>query len=286
MVLPDWLKKGLETFAPHIRAGLTAYGGKTPIIKYGGSLLTNNAQQEAIARQLIILQHLDVKPVVVHGGGKHITAALTKAGLTSQFVRGLRVTDDAAMAVIAQTLGALNDHLVATINRLGGQAVGCRIEALNIEAEPLDAQRLGRVGKITHVRADALRHLARRGLVFIPSLGCKGQQVYNINADTVAAAIAVALDASALLYLTDADGILDGHGRVQPEVTIEQLKQQQQDGSIQSGMYPKSDGIIAALQHGITQARIINGGTPDCILRALCTDPTMGTRVVASNATD
>ena len=275
----SWLKRGLDAFSPHIQNGATALGGTTPVIKYGGSLLTDTAYQEAIARQLVILQHLSVQPIVVHGGGKHITAELNKAGMITQFVRGLRVTDDRAMKIIVRTLCALNDRLVATINRLGGQAVACGMEELPIEAETLDAKQLGRVGKIT--RITDLRHLTRAGIPFIPSLGRKGSQVYNINADTVAAAIAVASDASALLYLTDADGILDAQGAAQPELTIDQLRQQQQDGSIQSGMFPKSEAMIDALHHGIANARIINGKAKNCVLRALCTDKEMGTRVTA-----
>lgn len=260
---------------PYIRR----FHGQTVVVKVGGVAIEQQKDQTLL--DLVLLRYVGMQPVLVHGGGSEITAWSKRLGITAQFKDGLRVTDAATIDVVKMVLtGKVNPEIVATINRLGGQAVGMSGEdGPCIIAEQLDPE-LGFVGRVTQVNPEPIQALIGRGYVPVIAsvgLGYDGH-AYNINADTVAAELAVALGAAKLILLTDVEGVLDERKQVVNEMRREQAEAMIASGAVSGGMIPKLRACLRALEQ-VPQAHIIDGRQPHSLLLELFTEGGIGTMV-------
>lgn len=271
---PEERARVLVEALPYIKR----FHGQRVVIKLGGSAME---QKDDSLLDIVLLRYVGLLPVLVHGGGPEITAMSERLGIKAEFRHGLRVTDAPTMEVVKMVLtGKVNPDLVATLNRLGGQAVGMSGEdGPSIIAEPENPE-LGFVGRVTAVNPEPIEALLGRG--YIPVIASVGLgydgNAYNINADTVAAEVAVALRASKLILLTDVEGVKDGGGRVISELTREQAEAMIGDGSASGGMIPKLKACVRALD-GASQAHVIDGRLAHAVLLELFTEAGIGTMV-------
>ena len=257
------------------------FHGQIVVVKVGGNAIEQRKEETLL--DLVLLRYVGMLPVLVHGGGPEITAMSQRLGIKSEFRNGLRVTDEATMDVVKMVLtGKVSPDLVATINRLGGQAIGMSGEdGPSIIAEELDPD-LGFVGRVVQVNAEPITALLARSYIPVVAsigLGHDGH-AYNINADTVAAEVAVALRAAKLILMTDVAGVLDGRNEVLSEVGREAAQHMIDDGRVTGGMIPKLQACLRALD-AVPQAHIIDGRTPHSLLLELFTESGIGTMVVS-----
>lgn len=258
------------------------YHGKTLVIKYGGNAMVNGQLKLAVMNDLVTLTLLGVRVVMVHGGGPAINAMLKKLGIESRFVNGLRYTDAETMRVVQQVLaGQVNKDLVALLK---GRGVGlCGMDGNTINCRRYTEADLGFVGEITHIDTRLINRLLDDQ--FIPVIATVGMDeengvLYNINADTAAAAIAVALQAEKLVTMTDIAGLLrdkDDENTLIPEVELSEIEGYKQQGVISGGMLPKIDGMADAIRRGVNEAVIIDGRVPHSILLEMFSDRGSGT---------
>ena len=256
------------------------FHGQVVVIKVGGRAIEQRKEETLL--DLVLLRYVGMLPVLVHGGGPEITALSERLGLKAEFRNGLRVTDAATMDVVKMVLtGKVSPDLVATINRLGGQAIGMSGEdGPSIIAEELDPA-LGFVGRVVQVNPEPITALLARSYIPVIAsigLGYDGR-AYNINADTVAAEIAVALGAAKLILMTDVPGVLDDRSAVQSELGRGDARRMIDDGQVTGGMIPKLQACLRALD-AVSQAHIIDGRTPHSLLLELFTESGIGTMVV------
>ena len=256
------------------------FHGQKIVIKLGGSAME---KKEETLLDIVLLRYVGLYPVLVHGGGPEITAMSERLGIKATFKDGLRVTDEATIEVVKMVLtGKINPDLVATINRLGGQAVGMSGEdGPSIIAEADDPS-LGYVGKVTQVNPEPIEALLGRGYIPVIAsigLGYDGH-AYNINADTVAAEIAVGLGASKLILLTDVPGVQGVDGQVISELKAPEAMALIDSGHASGGMIPKLKACLRALD-GVPFAHIIDGRTPHAVLLELFTEAGIGTMVTS-----
>lgn len=249
------------------------------VIKVGGNAI-EHARDETLL-DVVLLRYVGMQPVLVHGGGPEITAMSERLGLKPEFKNGLRITDDKTMDVVKMVLtGKVGPDLVAMIHKLGGQAVGMSGEdGPTIIAEPLD-ETMGFVGRVTQVNKEPLTALLGRGYVPVIAsigLGYDGH-AYNINADTVAAEIAVALGAAKLILLTDVPGVLGVDGDVVPVLSKDDARRRIEMGQVSGGMIPKLQACLRALD-GVPLAHIVDGRTKHALLLELFTEAGIGTMV-------
>jgi acetylglutamate kinase len=260
---------------PYIRR----FHGKVMVVKLGGNAVEQRKEETLL--DVVLLRYVGMLPVLVHGGGPEITALSDRLGLKSEFRDGLRVTDAATMDVVKMVLtGKVNPDLVATLNRLGGHSVGMSGEdGPSIIAERLD-EKLGFVGKVVQINPEPITALVDRG--YIPVLASVGLgydgQAYNINADTVAAEVAVALRAEKLILMTDVPGILDPDGQVVGELDRARAARLIAEGAVSGGMIPKLQACLRSLD-GVTQAHVIDGRVAHSLLLELFTEAGIGTMV-------
>ena len=263
------------------------YYGKTVVVKYGGNAMISDALRQAVISDLILLHLVGIRVVVVHGGGPEITEMLRKIGKESRFVDGLRHTDEETMDVVQQVLcGKVNKNLVATLNQTGGRAVGlCGMDAGLFQARMLD-EKYGLVGEITAVEPRVVVDSLENGYIPVVSTvaqGTDGPAAYNINADTAAAKLAVALGAEKLLLLTDVRGLLRDpadEGTLLPEVRLSQVPGLVKDGVIMGGMLPKVECCVEAVRSGVKNAVILDGRIPHSLLIELLSDAGIGTMLL------
>jgi acetylglutamate kinase len=253
--------------------------GDTIVIKLGGVAMEQRKEETLL--DVVLLRYVGMNPVLVHGGGNEITAFGEQLGLKAEFRNGLRVTDARTMEVAKMVLtGKINPDLVATINRLGGQAMGLSGEdGPSIIAEPHDPE-LGFVGRVTQVNPEPIEALVQHAYIPVIAsigLGYDGQ-AYNINADTVAAEVAVALHAAKLILLTDVPGVMDGEGKVIAELDRAAARAMIAEGKASGGMIPKLEACLRALD-GVPQTHVIDGRTPHAVLLELFTESGIGTMV-------
>jgi acetylglutamate kinase len=264
------------------------YAGKTVLVKYGGHAMGDEAIAESFARDIVLLKQVGVVPIVVHGGGPQIGQMLQRLKIKSDFIDGLRVTDQATVEIVEMVLsGSINKQIVAAINRAGGTAIGLsgkdgalirarklrrtkRDPGSNIE-KVLD---LGFVGEPEAINTAVLETLGRSDIVpVIAPLGVGAEgETYNINADTVAGAVAAAMHAKRLLLLTDIAGVLDGEKRLISEMTAAQARALIADGTINGGMIPKVETCLDAVDGGVEAAVILDGRIAHAILLELFTE--------------
>ena len=262
------------------------YNGKIVVIKYGGNAMINESLKEQVMEDIVLLQLIGVKVVLVHGGGPEITDMLKRVGKESVFVDGLRVTDKETVEIVQMVLaGKLNKGLVNMLEVKGGRAIGLSgIDGQMIKAEVKD-ERLGYVGRITGVDVTPVTDLLERGYIpIISTVGCDGKgNVYNINADTAASYIAGALGAERLFSMTDIEGILRDRNDTSSLISkmdIKGAKELFRTGVISGGMIPKVECCIDAIEKGVKSVIILDGRVPHELLIEMLTDEGAGTMIV------
>ena len=263
------------------------YNGKTIVVKYGGNAIISEELRHAVISDIVLLDLVGIRVVVVHGGGPEISAMLKKLGKESRFVDGLRYTDGETMEVVQQVLcGRVNKDLVATLNRTGGRALGlCGLDGGMLRARRLD-EKYGLVGEITGVDPRPVEDALERGYIPVVSTVAQGEDAetsYNINADTAAAKLAVALGAEKLVLLTDVRGLLRDpadESTLLHQVHMSQIPGLIKDGIISGGMIPKLDCAVEAVRSGVRSTVILDGRIPHSILIELLSDEGIGTMLI------
>ena len=257
--------------------------GKTVVIKYGGAAMVDPRLRADVMSDIVLLKIIGMKPVIVHGGGKDINAALSHYDIPVRFKDGQRVTDEATMEIVRQVLvGKVNEDLVAAINAHGNLAVGVSgSDAGTIVAERLDPE-LGRVGKISRINADYLESLMDSEYIPVVATVAQGEDggFYNINADVAAGHIAAAVHAHKVIFLTDVDGLyedFEDKDSLISNLTLEETEAMLSAGEVDRGMIPKLESCVHALRAGVFRSHIINGTTPHSLLLELLTDAGVGT---------
>jgi acetylglutamate kinase len=288
MTRPSDTAKVLLEALPYIRE----FYGRTVVIKYGGHAMIDEALRKAFALNVVLLRYIGLSPVVVHGGGPQIGKMLEKLGISCTFREGLRVTDEATMNVVEMVLaGQVNKQIVNLIQQNGGKAVGLsgkdgrliQAEKLEMYMDRRDAPPelidLGHVGRVTGVNAEVIHSLQREG--FIPVIAPVGVdedgETYNINADSVAGALAAELKAKRLLLLTDVEGVKDAQGSLLASLTRTQALEAIEAGVVGGGMIPKIKCCLEALEEGVEKVQIIDGRIENSLILELFTDKGVGT---------
>ncbi|MDQ6962458.1 MAG: acetylglutamate kinase [Mariprofundaceae bacterium] len=273
---------------------LQKFSGKTIVIKYGGNAMVDEKLKVSFATDISLLKQVGINPVIVHGGGPQIGKMLDKLGLGTQFIHGMRVTDQQTMDVVEMVLaGMVNKEIVAGINRSGGKAVGlsgkdgsliCADKMLVEKKTPeLDVPEIidvGHVGKVRKINTRILEVLeADKFIPVIAPVGydLKNGQSYNINADLVASAVAQALGACKLILLTDVVGVLDEDKKLRSRFSDELAEEWIEKDIIQGGMIPKVRCCVDAIRHDVASAHIIDGRMPHAVLLEILTDNGIGT---------
>jgi len=272
------------------------YENKTVVVKYGGHAMGNAELGQAFARDIALLKQSGINPIVVHGGGPQIAAMLAKLGIESRFEGGLRVTDAKTVEVVEMVLaGSINKEIVALINAEGEWAIGlcgkdgnmvfaekARKTMIDPESNIEKVLELGFVGEVVEVDRTLIDLLAKSEMipVIAPVAPGRDGHTYNINADTFAGAIAGALGATRLLFLTDVPGVLDRDGNLIKELSVAEARALIADGTISGGMIPKVETCIEALEKGVEGVVILNGKTAHAVLLELFTEHGAGTLLV------
>lgn len=291
--LERWLDKAatLSEALPFLRL----HSGRTFVVKYGGHAMGDAGLAAKFARDVVLLKQVGINPVVVHGGGPQIGAMLERLKIRSSFVDGLRVTDRETVEIVEMVLsGSINKQIVTEINRAGGTAVGLsgkdgdlvrarklasagRASDSNIE-KVLD---LGFVGEPVAVNTGVLRALERSAIIPVVAPIGVGEDgtTYNINADTVAGAVAAALGAARLLLLTDVAGVMDPDGALIGEMTVDQARRSIEERVVTGGMIPKLETCLRAVERSVEAAVILDGRTPHAILLEIFTERGVGTLI-------
>lgn len=261
------------------------YVGKVVVIKYGGNAAVDERMREQVMEDIVLLWAIGVKVVLVHGGGPEISSMMDRMGKKSEFVDGLRVTDEETIDIVQMVLsGKMNKNLVNLLAVKGGRAIGLSgTDGHLIEATFKD-ERLGFVGDITNINIDPVEGLLKGNYIpVISTVGCDQEgNTYNINGDTAAAHIAGALNAERFILMTNISGIMadpaDPDSLI-PELTVEEARQLYESGVVSGGMIPKVDCCISATEMGVEGVVILDGRVPHAILMELLTDEGAGTRI-------
>ncbi|MBO4898316.1 MAG: acetylglutamate kinase [Clostridia bacterium] len=260
---------------------------KTIVVKYGGNAMKSEELKHSVMQDITLLKFVGANPIVVHGGGPDISAALKTYNIESEFINGLRVTDEDTVRIAQQVLvGKTNKEIVSKISDVGGKAVGfsgidgrllqCEKHYTEVDGVKTD---IGFVGDVVKVNDKLIKHMTEDEYIpVIAPIGIdKNGQSYNINADAVASAVAKAMKAEKLIYLTDIDGVHDENDNVIFEISKEEALSRIDDGSISGGMIPKVKSCIEAIDNGVSRVHIIDGRVPHCILLEIFTDAGIGT---------
>jgi acetylglutamate kinase len=270
------------------------YDNTTIVVKYGGHAMGDEEKEREFARDMVLLELSGVNPIVVHGGGPQIGAMLKKLGIESRFSGGLRVTDKPTVEIVEMVLaGSINKQLVGAINAQGGRAIGlCGKDGNMVTAKKVtrapgpggdheDYVDLGYVGEPDKIDMTVLQQILGRDLipVLAPVAAGVDGQTYNVNADTFAGAVAGALKAKRLLFLTDVPGVLDKEKNLIKQLRIDQIHELIADGTITGGMIPKVETCIYAVERGVEGVVILDGKTPHSVLIELLTDHGAGTLI-------
>ncbi len=266
---------------PYIRE----FSGKTVVVKYGGHAMDDPTLADLFAQDVVLMRLVGMNPVVVHGGGPQISDLMRRLGKEPEFVDGLRVTDAETVDIVRMALvGKVNREVVASVNRHGSYAVGLSGEDAGLIRVDLRDKRLGFVGDVRRIDPSILERLIREELIpVLATVGVDDEgQAYNVNADTVAGAIAEALHAEKLVYLTDVTGLyrdVTDPGSLVSRIDVAGLEQLRETGAFEAGMIPKVASCVSALRHGVARAHILDGRIPHALLLEFFTREGIGTMV-------
>lgn len=267
------------------------YNRKIIVVKYGGSAMSNEEFQRNVIKDVTLLKLVGFKPIIVHGGGKEISKWVGKVGKEAQFVNGLRVTDAETMEIAEMVLGKVNKHLVTMVQELGVKAVGISGKdggLLQVEKKYSAGQDIGYVGEVTNVNPKVLYDLLEKD--FLPIVSPIGLdenfETYNINADDAACAIAKAVGAEKLAFLTDIEGLykdINDKSSFISRLTASQADELINGGFIGGGMLPKLGNCTSAIKGGVSRVHILDGRIPHCLLLEIFTKSGIGTAIVADD---
>lgn len=294
------LYEQLAAISPNLKAGVIGealphilrFKGKTIVIKYGGNAMTDVHLQACFARDVVLLKALGMQPIVVHGGGPQIEAALKQAGKKGEFTQGMRVTDAETMTIVEGVLaGQVQGEIVGLINHAGGQAIGLsgrdggliqvqKLLLTDINDSTIKHD-LGQVGEVIGVNVAPILALLDAGFIPVVSpIGGDAHNVpYNINADVVAGELARALDAEKLLMLTNIKGVMDKDGHLLAHLDTSTIDALIADGTLSGGMLPKIASALDAAKSGVKSVHIVDGRVPHCLLVEMLTDSREGTAI-------
>lgn len=270
---------------------ISRWRGKVVVVKFGGNAMVDTALTDGFAADMVLLRQIGLAPVVVHGGGPQIGDLMARLGKTSEFRDGLRVTDAETLDIARMVLvGKVNRDIVGAINVHGPLAVGISGEDGRVITATARNPDLGFVGEVTDVNTDLLERLLAEGLIpVISTIGADAKgQAYNINADTVAGAVAAALEAEKVVYLTDVAGLLDDvddPDSLVQRTTADSLAARLASGTIAGGMIPKIEACISAVRNGVNSAHLLDGRVPHVVLVELFTDAGVGTMITRDRPT-
>jgi acetylglutamate kinase len=277
----DWIAtaRTLSEALPYLQR----YSGAVVVVKFGGNAMGDAQAMADFARDIVLMRQVGVNPVVVHGGGPQINDLLNRLGITSRFVRGKRVTDQATVEVVEMVLcGLVNKRIVQAINDQGGRAVGLSGKDDDLMVCEADDPELGYVGRPVEMNVQVLRDLFAAGIIPVVApvaTGMADNETFNVNGDTAAGAIAGALEADRLLLLTDVPGVKDGTGQVVTQLHPDQVRGMIADGTISGGMIPKVETALYALDRGVRAVVILDGRVPNACLLELFTDHGAGSMI-------
>lgn len=264
------------------------FNGKIIVVKYGGSAMSNEELQKNVIKDVTLLKLVGFKPIIVHGGGKEISRWVGKVGKEAQFINGLRVTDEETMEIAEMVLGRVNKRLVSMVEELGVKAVGLSGKdggMLQVEKKYSDGKDIGFVGNITSVNPGILFDLLENGYLPIISPIGLGEDfsTYNINADDAACAIAKAVGAHKLVFLTDIEGLykdINDKNSLISSITVSEAEDLIEDGYIGGGMLPKLNNCTSAVANGVNRVHILDGRIPHCLLLEIFTNKGVGTAII------
>lgn len=264
------------------------FNRKIIVVKYGGSAMSNEELQKNVIKDVTLLKLVGFKPIIVHGGGKEISRWVGKVGKEAKFVNGLRVTDEETMEIAEMVLGRVNKQLVTMVAELGVKAVGISGKdggLIQVEKKYSDGQDIGFVGEITEVRPKILYDLLEKDfLPIVAPIGLDdGFQTYNINADNAACAIAKAVGADKLVFLTDIEGLyrdINDKNSFMPRITTSEAEELIAGGMIGGGMLPKLGNCTSAVKNGVNKVHILDGRIPHCLLLEIFTNEGVGTMIL------
>ncbi len=264
------------------------FNRKIIVVKYGGSAMSNEELQKKVIQDVTLLKLVGFKPVIVHGGGKAISSWVGKVGKEAEFVNGLRVTDDETMEIAEMVLGRVNKNLVRMVQELGVKAIGISGKdggLLKVEKKLSGGQDIGFVGEVTEVDASVIYSLIEKD--FIPIVAPVGLDenfdTFNINADDAACALAKAIGADKLVFLTDIEGLykdINDPSSFISRITAQQAEKLIEDGFIGGGMLPKLNNCTSAIKEGVNRVHILDGRIPHCLLLEIFTNKGIGTAII------
>ncbi len=280
--------KVLSEALPYFRQ----FYGKTVVVKYGGSAMEDPKIRETTASDIVLMKYVGMNPVVVHGGGKAISEVMAKMGKEPAFHKGMRITDEETKDIVEMVLvGRVNKEVVTLISRAGGNAIGISgkdgnlIQSTKFSPDDSEDVDIGFVGKVSRINPDPIRALEQSGYIAVVApigFGDDGQ-TYNINADSVAGAIAAALNAEKLVLLTDTPGILRKQGDESSLIStlgLAEIKKLIKEGVIEGGMIPKVEACECALKAGVRKTHIVDGRILHALLLEIFTDKGVGTQIL------
>ena len=272
------------------------FAGRTIVVKYGGNAMTDEDLKASFARDIVLMQAVGMRPIVVHGGGPQIGDLLERLNIESKFIDGMRVTTEETMDVVEMVLGGLvNKEIVSLLNLAGGRAMGLtgkdgqfirakqlKIERKSPELEAPEIIDIGHVGQVESIDTRALTMLTESDVIPVVApigVGADGES-YNINADLVAGKLAEVLKAEKLMLLTNTAGVLDGQGQVVTGLVADEVITLIDDGTISGGMLPKIGCALSAVNAGVNSAHIVDGRVPHSVLLEIFTDQGVGTQIL------
>ena len=266
------------------------FNRKIIVVKYGGSAMVDEELKKHVIQDVVLLKLVGFKPIIVHGGGKEISSWISKAGMTPKFVGGLRVTDEATMEIAEMVLNRVNKSLVQLVNELGVKAVGISGkdgQLLKCERKYAGGQDIGFVGDVKEVNPQVIYDLLEKDyLPIICPIGFDDSfQSYNINADDAACAVARAVKAEKLAFLTDVEGLyrdFEDKSSLLSEITAEAAQEMVSSGMLGGGMLPKLQNCIDAIEHGVSRVHILDGRIPHCLLLEIFTKKGIGTAILGN----
>ncbi|HBN32445.1 MAG TPA: acetylglutamate kinase [Rhodobacteraceae bacterium] len=260
------------------------YDGATVVIKFGGHAMGDETAMDAFARDIVLMKQVNIRPIVVHGGGPMINEMLARLDIKSEFVNGKRISDEKTVEIVEMVLaGKINKHIVQAINRQGGRAVGLSGKDANLMICDRAVPDMGFVGDPVEINTGVLDTLTQGG--FVPVIAPIGMgrngETYNVNGDTAAGAIAAALKADRFLLLTDVAGVKDASGQVMTRMTPDDIRRMTAEGVINGGMIPKTETALMAIEGGVRAVVIMDGRAPNACLLELFTEHGAGSLIRA-----